>query len=72
MYNHGTSAAREHAIDLLFQDDFVTNMPLIRRANTVDDLAGCAIYLASDEPTGMTGQHFGGGVTAGTGRHVNR
>jgi meso-butanediol dehydrogenase/(S,S)-butanediol dehydrogenase/diacetyl reductase len=47
--------------------DFVLNMHLIRRPGTVDDIAACALYLAGDESSWVTGQNFciDGGVTAG-------
>jgi len=47
--------------------DFVMNMHLIRRPGTVDDIAYCALYLATDESAWVTGQNLciDGGVTAG-------
>ena len=40
---------------------------LIQRPGTGEDIANCALYLASDESTWVTGQNFviDGGVTAG-------
>ena len=60
------AAATEAAMDQAM-NDFVLNMHLIRRPGTVDDIAACALYLAGDESSWVTGQNFciDGGVTAG-------
>ena len=61
-----TTAATEASMDGAMKD-FVLNMHLIRRPGTVDDIAACALYLAGDESSWVTGQNFciDGGVTAG-------
>ena len=61
-----TTAATEASMDKAMKD-FVLNMHLIRRPGTVDDIAACALYLAGDESSWVTGQNFciDGGVTAG-------
>jgi NAD(P)-dependent dehydrogenase (short-subunit alcohol dehydrogenase family) len=61
-----TTAATEASMDKTMKD-FVLNMHLIRHPGTVDDIATCALYLAGDESSWVTGQNFciDGGVTAG-------
>ena len=61
-----TTAATAATMDKEMQE-FVTNMHLIRRPGTVDDIASGALYLASDESAWVTGQNLciDGGVTAG-------